>query len=347
MDFGGREKRAADESEAAGDKRQRVEQDETLESDVLAVWEEEQKERREKRKQYYMTYGVGYSFRPASVSFKTDPLVNDDARLLGKYNLVFYKSRSATNPESDNYEKISRKARGNMELSLKTWNDKPALFGTFALDTRKSNGERDGGEASWGNYTEASFIENVTNLNPPRNAMTRLNFPPNPNGSEGQRDFLLDRYPYCGVEWWSDLGHEQQDEPDSDSSDSDFEYGDGLCTATLKVVAEKCALPLWPYDALRGNDSLHTLLSEDGEIYLQQDRMWTVDFAQGLMEAYRNGRTSWMHRQLNIPADVAFKIRQFVTPPPAFFVQEGDLVLSVEESKEAGWFKTLVFRQRH
>ena len=52
-----------------------------------------------------------------------------------------------------------------------------------------------------------------------------------------------------------------------------------------------------------------------------------------------------MCQHLNVPAEVAFTIREFVTPPPVFYVEEGDLVLHVEESLEIEWNKGMVSRK--
>jgi len=334
MEDEGIEKRPAEGQEVAANKRLKIA------ADAMDALERQELDD-EKKRQYFMTYGVGYSLPHfwRAISYKTEPLDNES--LLGRYKLVYFASTCRIEEEEENGEWIHRTARGTMELSIKRWSGQPALFGTYAIDTRKSNGEEDQGEASLGNYTSASFIENVIDWNSGRNS--KIDSVPNAQPSSltntmGRKDFVLDRYPYNDVEWWQEVKAEGQNDLDSDSdSDSDFEYGDGLCHAVLKIVAKRFAMGL-DHDYLRGNHYCEKLVPHD-------IGLMNLEVNEKRMKRYRNGRNSWICRHLRLPADVAFRIRQFVTPPPAFFLEEGDLVLVVEESKESDWTKTLIFRK--
>ena len=120
--------------------------------------------REEQKRLYHLTYGVGYQLEHSpELQFKTEPLVNET--LVGKYELVFYSSQNDEEDEEDNSEDICRTARGSLELSMKEWNDKPALFGSYQIDTRMSNGTRDSDE-HWGKFPCSLFIENVSDFDP-------------------------------------------------------------------------------------------------------------------------------------------------------------------------------------
>jgi hypothetical protein len=43
---------------------------------------------------------------------------------------------------------------------------------------------------------------------------------------------------------------------------------------------------------------------------------------------------------------VAFRIREYVTPPPIFYLQQDDLVLIVEHTRENEWERIFVFRKK-
>jgi hypothetical protein len=58
------------------------------------------------------------------------------------------------------------------------------------------------------------------------------------------------------------------------------------------------------------------------------------------MVATRGHASTW-----ESPSSVAFIIREYVSPPPVFYLQEGDLILEVEESESPEWYKLLVFRK--
>jgi hypothetical protein len=126
-------------------------------------------------------------------------------------------------------------------------------------------------------------------------------------------------------------------------------YNAEPCRAILHVVDKPIALGLY-LDRLYGNrydpngatvrDLFH---AENG-----QER------ADTLTARYRDASTSWVCKHLGVPDEIAFRIREYVTPAPVFYLREGDLVLTVEDSWESGvtlevgqcdWYRVLVFRK--
>jgi hypothetical protein len=115
-----------------------------------------------------------------------------------------------------------------------------------------------------------------------------------------------------------------------------------LLRLSMKVVARRRALALYPKDNLHSNYYGKNInWSVEGYDYNTDNSEW----ADKAMESYRDGSNSWMCQNLKVPAGVAFAIRKFVTPPPVFYVEEGDLVLYVQESLLIEWNKTLIFRK--
>lgn len=309
----------------------------------------EEKKLGNKKEEYYMTYGVGYKLEQyPALKFKTASLANKN--LVGdKYELVFYAS------QKDNIDKetvqdaecICRTARGGLELSVKEWDGKPALFGKFTMDTRTTNGTLDENH-SWGNYPSCSFVELVvTDCNPGeflngfnmvKNSASRdtSNDEPGDLGTSlGRKAFVLDREPYDECCWWKDL-HTQWQE--------DFYEEDRHCGAILKIVAQRRALALDPTDKLQYNHyGKQVAWSTTGQGYTYESD--NEEWAEKAMKQHQDGNNPWMCQHLHVPAEVAFKIREFVMPPPVFYVEQGDLVLVVEESKEIEWIKTCIFRK--
>jgi len=125
----------------------------------------------------------------------------------------------------------------------------------------------------------------------------------------------------------------------------DFEEARGeYCFATLHQAARRMPLRL-EWDELRELDEGNvvkptacpciSLLEEDDG--MQQ--------AAALMANYNDGSNSWISHHLNLSSALAFKIRQFVTPSPVFYVEKDDLVLKVEETTSAEFNKVLIFRK--
>lgn len=179
-DFIGNRKRP-NEADTSSNKKQKNKKQKTApDPETLKRMKDE---REEKRRQYYMTYGVGYEFNDKNPDFhfQTEPLVNES--LVGKYKLVLYASDKFVGEDTDG-EAICRTARGTMELAVTEWNDKPALVGSYAIDTRMSNGEYDI-KGSWGEDTSFSFIEHVTDFDPNQKGLNGFNiFSCNDNDSE-------------------------------------------------------------------------------------------------------------------------------------------------------------------
>jgi hypothetical protein len=124
-------------------------------NETLRRQEEKEKESRKQRllaekPDYFMTYGVGYQF---NVDEDDLSCTLENESLVGNYQLVFYKSDQAGNGED-----IHRTARGQMELSLKEWDGKPSLFGTYKMATSASD--------NLGSTTSGNFIESVTRWHP-------------------------------------------------------------------------------------------------------------------------------------------------------------------------------------
>jgi len=67
--------------------------------------------------------------------------------------------------------------------------------------------------------------------------------------------------------------------------------------------------------------------------------------AEILLAQYHDASSSWLCRHdISLPTDVAFKIRQFVCPPPVLFLEEGDLCLSIKDADGcSGW---VIFARR-
>jgi hypothetical protein len=280
--------------------------------------EETERRRQKAKKEYFLTYGVAYStsYYP-EFGYKTEPLLNET--LLGKYQLVFYASYNDSCF-------MARSARGTMVLSQKQWDGKPAVFGEYTVDTRKPNGKDARYWRMYDDEPSATFIENVTDWDHTMrsgfgNSLISSDASDSMLGSGmGRKDFVLSRGRHCGPDWWSDLLTAEVDDVEEDE----------FCGAVIKVVEYRSALCLTtaqntPYNAVTCN----------------------LERADELMNCYRDGCDSWIYEHLEVPTEVAFKIREFVTPPPVFYVEEGDVVLVVEESKEheCFWIKTLVFRK--
>jgi hypothetical protein len=120
----------------------------------------------------------------------------------------------------------------------------------------------------------------------------------------------------------------------------DESLSDELCGAILNVVDKPTALGLHP-DQLCDNlydpkwATSHDIFdAENGE-----------ERAETLTARYRDASTSWVCKHLGVPDSIAFRIREYVTPAPIFYLREGDLVLTVEESRGYEWTKVLVFRK--
>jgi hypothetical protein len=59
----------------------------------------------------------------------------------------------------------------------------------------------------------------------------------------------------------------------------------------------------------------------------------TIEEAEQMMQNYQHNKCLWMQRHTNLPAGVVHRIGEFVSPPPVFFLEEGDLVLDMDWGK--------------
>lgn len=55
-----------------------------------------------------------------------------------------------------------------------------------------------------------------------------------------------------------------------------------------------------------------------------------LELAAQKMEAHDRDRFLWMHRHTSLPVEVIQRIGDFVSPPPVFYLEEGDLVLDMD-----------------
>jgi len=278
------------------------------------------------RKEYFRTFGVGYELED-SVGKGSVP---DRASLEGYYKIVYYKS-TRNCPQSlddDEYEEnIGRTARGWAQLEMKDWNGKPALYGKYKIDCEPSFGDRfsigpDGDHkvhsGNWGETRSGSFIENSIGWKSAGyngfgiHAANEINL---------VVDVLYEfNHEY---KWWENIRL---------STDDGTERDDDYCGGILNVTKSSVALRLCP-DWLAGNSfrrSLEPLHGDDAN-------------AEELMASYKH-KASWVTRHLGFSNKVAFLIREYVTPPPIFYLEKGDLLLNIEESSECEWNKTVVFR---
>jgi hypothetical protein len=309
--------------------------DSCLEKSIAA-----QRERELKQKPlYFKTFGVGYQDVPSLQ--RREMLSNED--LVGKYKLVFYSSLTEMK------ECIHRTARGSMTLSVKEWAGIPALHGEYRLNTESSCRIQNEKEYSWdddafepwGEDTCGAFIEAVTESKSYTRRSNGFNIFSNPG--ENAKLFVLDRNAASG-DWWEEIGVGNSDpdgvgNSDSEEEESEDECDDDLdqwCGASLEIVRERVALGL-------ESDILHGIEYKPNTNGIVPNT--NGNHADEMMSMYRDGSNSWTCKHFGVAPDVAFRMREFVTPPPVFFVEPGDLVLTVEESKECEWQKQLVFRK--
>lgn len=89
----------------------------------------------------------------------------------------------------------------------------------------------------------------------------------------------------------------------------------------------------------RGATRHHLFYGENG-----QER------ADTLTAKYRDASTSWVSIHLGVPDEIAFRIREYLTQASVFYLREGDLVLTVDDSWRCPhyfceWMRVLVFRK--
>lgn len=298
-----------------------AEQRELREAEVRA------EHRKKEKRDYYLTYGVGYESplnSSGDIRFKREMNVS-----VGTYDLVFYSS-------NNDGEDIHRTARGALMLSEEEWDGKPALHGHFIIHASLTDGENSSDDP-WqcipymGDSLSGAFIEHVTDWDPSR-VSNGFHIFDDTARDKGTKKFILIKGEFRSSDmWFSDL-HEL-------TEDSYWDV-EKLSGAILTVVDRPIALGLDPdrlceneYDP-EGATSHNLYNAENG-----QER------AETLTARYRDASTSWVCKHLGVPDAIAFRIREYVTPAPVFYLREGDLVLTMEDSRECEWERILVFRK--
>jgi hypothetical protein len=250
------------------------------------------------------------------------------------YELVYYSSYGGPTGDEEN---IHRTARGALMLSEEEWDGKPALHGEFLITPSLTNGEICEDEDNrWQSCSideglAGLFIEHVTDWDPSR-VSNGFNIFDDTVRDKGTKKFILIKGEFRSSDmWFSDL-HEL-------TEDSYWDV-EKLSGAILTVVDRPIALGLDPdrlceneYDP-EGATSHNLYNAENG-----QER------AETLTARYRDASTSWVCKHLGVPDAIAFRIREYVTPAPVFYLREGDLVLTMEDSRECEWERILVFRK--
>jgi hypothetical protein len=217
-----------------------------------------------------------------------------------------------------------------LELTLQAWDGKPALRGDYKIDTSTSIGK--GGD-DWGQTTSAMCIEHVvTEWDCGEVICNGFNiFRHSKVDGEGKEKklFIANRYVSTCNNWWSDLHNTTEDDND-----------ERFFGAKLRILGKSTALGL---QADRLCDNEYFPNAQEIRIASDPDNLGV---AEQLMKKYRDGSNySWICEHLNVPSSVAFLIREYVRPPPVFYLQEDDLILEVEESELPDWNKLLVFRK--
>lgn len=319
------------------------------------------------KRAYIRTFGVGYEEpRELEQYFGRDVYgpTPDIASLEGGYSIVYYSSFRGCPVDEDQGESIGRTARGRAHLMVKDWHGAPALLGGYQIDCMASVG---GGGRShgWGETVASTFIENSIGWDPRGYAgfniydktayddeFDELSDDGAKPSSDNEMRLVLDR-DLSSVEWWQELGTKDEEEQEGEVGDM-YKY----CGGTLSVLNKRVALGLSP-DRLYENKFCpqgcpkHDLLElveekKDGDDYpknnVERAHELNLERAKKLMEEYSNG-SSYITKHLGLSQQVASHIREFVTPPPVFYLEKGDLILRIEESSEPEWDKTVVLRK--
>jgi hypothetical protein len=81
----------------------------------------------------------------------------------------------------------------------------------------------------------------------------------------------------------------------------------------------------------------------------------SAEEAEDVLQQYLDGSNSWMWFYLGLPAEVASHSRQFLTPPPVFFLEKDDIILGFDEYYQSwagrgrrspeSWTKTIIMRR--
>ena len=305
----------------------------------------------EDKQAYLETFGVGYALPCMREEWLDGNFENQS--VVGDYKIVYYSS------DFWDGERIARSACGPVRLRMGVWDGKPALCGEYQLQDRLDildSTVPEGGETTLGVTTGGTFVESVVGWEGSHI----------PNiWQEGSDDklFIAERG-FFGT--FSDILHSKKDSMVRrkfwnylPQSYDDIDRIDAFCFATLHKLKVRVPLGLQA-DRLYENEyeptacpSIDIPEQDEDEDDEEQDKEEEQDkdkdglkVAAELMAKYNDASDSWMCQHLpGFNSQLAFNVREFVTPPPVFYLEEGDLVLTVEETRECEWTKTLVLRK--
>jgi len=268
-------------------------------------------------------------------------LGSSSTALVGDYEIVYYASLYH---DSDD---IQRSVRGHLKLRMTEWDYKPALYGEYQLGTYDSKGRLryeycDGKESGLGPVTGASFIENVVDWDAEGTFLACSQ-----SGGKDDKKFIVNRDPMGDAlfpalskdgktvvrKFWDHMPMEEDK----------VDRMDAYCFATLHKLKRRMVLGLCP-DRQNNNSYMPTACPRINLGETEEERLKNADT---LMAKYKAASKSWVCRHLeNFDARLAMKVREFVTPPPVFYLEKDDLVLKVQETAEPDWEKVIVFRKK-
>lgn len=337
-----------------------IQQREAANAKVSKRQKREETLRLQQGKDYRLTYGVGYHWngylfcdaddvekhRPTwgveRVVTLENPALSDIDSLVGDYKVIFYRS------SCDEGESISRTAQGSVRLRKTHWDRQEegaqpvaALCGEYRLldSSRNQDGTArrfpDGTKVQpLGEILESCFIQNVVDWDD--------------HFSIHYKDFIIERSEdgsapgICRC-----LNSEGQV---TNKFWNDGYWGD-LDFATLRRVTRRIPLALRP-DELSGFEYSPSQTGKkinlgdgDDDNDSSLDLETALARADAYMTQYNDTSASWLCRHLDLPSEVALRIREFAKPKPVIFFQEGDLILSFQETAAADWWKDIVFRK--
>lgn len=123
---------------------------------------------------------------------------------------------------------------------------------------------------------------------------------------------------------------------------------DESCRAYIISNTKPSAIPLMKIESFGGEDEEDECTSENMVMFE------TLEEAKRLMKVHKErqtGKTSWLVRHMGLPKSAAQLVHQYIChiPQPAFFLEPGDLILSVNWDGEFGGsscFTDIVLRKK-
>jgi len=265
------------------------------------------------------------------IAFSSEQLTNEV--LIGTYDLVFFSNYSV-------YEQVNRAVKGKVDITMKDVNGEPALHIYYRIDgaERVFRGEYDKGmKIQFFPRIDGECIEVTNQLRSSTKLLQESNghfgsiFQKEGVRDEefesalGRRNFIDQLFPDEAKpddEWWNDLPEaltvDDEYLPDHfDEQDIDY-WG-----MALKRISRR--VPLGVSRDYPGHESNFNVIELNTNHILKDPKC--LEVADNLSIQYKDGSNSWMCAHLGVPSSVAFQIREFVTPPPVFYLEEGDFVL--------------------